>query len=244
LKTNKVGTYQFEEASLPDKDFRSDREDKMRVSTNQSYSKDDAKLIKSASAGDLEAFNQLVLRYQNLAYSHAYAMLGNPAQAEDATQESFIKAFQALNSFHGASFRAWLLKIVTNCAYDLLRRAYRHPVQSLLLEDENGQEVESSDWLADPAADIQEIVEGHELSTEIYKALDELPEPFRKVLTLIDVNEMDYTEAAQALKIPLGTVKSRLARARLQMQEKLKNPGKRNQPPRMNTACLACSLAL
>jgi len=216
----------------------------MKVSTNNSASEGDRKLIERASVGDLEAFNQLVLRYQNLAYSHAYAMLGNSARAEDATQESFIKAFQALNTFHGASFRAWLLKIVTNSAYDLLRRAHRHPSLSLVAEDENGQEVESSTWLADPSADIQEIVEQHELSTQIYKALDELPEAFRSVLTLIDVNEMDYTEAAQALNIPLGTVKSRLARARLQMQEKLKNTGKRNLPPRVNTACLTCSLVI
>ena len=215
----------------------------MRNLTNNSYA-EDAKLIESASVGDLEAFNQLVLRYQNLAYSHAYAMLGNPAQAEDATQESFIRAFQALHTFHGASFRAWLLKIVTNSAYDLLRRAHRHPALSLVPEDENGEDVESSAWLADPSADIQEIVEQRELSTQIYQALDELPEAFRSVLTLIDVNEMDYTEAAQALNIPLGTVKSRLARARLQMQEKLKNTGKRNRPPRVNTACLACSLVI
>ena len=216
----------------------------MRVSATNSSTENDMKLIRQASAGDLEAFNQLVLTYQDLAYSHAYAMLGNPDRAEDATQESFIKAFQAVNTFHGASFRAWLLKIVTNSAYDLLRRAHRHPSLSLVAEDENGQEVESSAWLADPSADVQEIVEGRELSSQIYKALDELPEAFRSVLTLIDVNEMDYTEAAQALNIPLGTVKSRLARGRLQMQEKLKNTGKRNSRPRVNAARLTCSLVV
>ena len=211
----------------------------MRTSPNDSALESDANLIEKAATGDLEAFNQLVLRYQNLAYSHAYGMLGNPAQAEDATQESFIKAFQAINTFRGASFRAWLLKIVTNSAYDVLRRSHRHPTQPLLPEDENGEEIESAAWLVDPSADVQEVVEQHELSQQVYQALDELPEAFRSVLTLIDVNEMDYTEAAQALNIPLGTVKSRLARARLQMQQKLKMIGTYQSHGMPNPACLA-----
>jgi RNA polymerase sigma-70 factor (ECF subfamily) len=211
----------------------------MRTSPNDSALESDANLIERAATGDLEAFNQLVLRYQNLAYNHAYGMLGNPAQAEDATQESFIKAFQAINTFRGASFRAWLLKIVTNSAYDVLRRSHRHPTQPLLPEDENGDELESAAWLVDPSADVQEVVEQHELSKQVYQALDELPEAFRSVLTLIDVNEMDYTEAAQALNIPLGTVKSRLARARLQMQQKLKMIGTYQNPGLPNAACLA-----
>ena len=211
----------------------------MRTSPNDSALESDANLIERAATGDLEAFNQLVLRYQNLAYSHAYGMLGNPAQAEDATQESFIKAFQAINTFRGASFRAWLLKIVTNSAYDVLRRSHRHPTQPLLPEDENGEEIESAAWLVDPSADVQEVVEQHELSQQVYQALGELPEAFRSVLTLIDVNEMDYTEAAQALNIPLGTVKSRLARARLQMQQKLKMISTYQNHGLPSTACLA-----
>ena len=211
----------------------------MRTSPNDSALESDANLIERAATGDLEAFNQLVLRYQNLAYSHAYGMLGNPAQAEDATQESFIKAFQAINTFRGASFRAWLLKIVTNSAYDVLRRSHRHPTQPLLPEDENGEEIESAAWLVDPFADVQEVVEQHELSQQVYQALGELPEAFRSVLTLIDVNEMDYTEAAQALNIPLGTVKSRLARARLQMQQKLKTISTYQNHGLPSTACLA-----
>jgi RNA polymerase sigma-70 factor, ECF subfamily len=211
----------------------------MRTSPNDSALESDANLIERAATGDLEAFNQLVLRYQNLAYSHAYGMLGNPAQAEDATQESFIKAFQAINTFRGASFRAWLLKIVTNSAYDVLRRSHRHPTQPLLPEDENGEELESAAWLVDPSADVQEVVEQHELSQQVYQALGELPEAFRSVLTLIDVNEMDYTEAAQALNIPLGTVKSRLARARLQMQQKLKTISSYQNHGLPSTACLA-----
>lgn len=191
-------------------------------SRNQSSLPDEAMLTRSASNGDLEAFNQLILRYQDMAYNHAYALLGNVSLAEDITQESFIKAFQAINTFRGGSFRNWLLKIVTNSAYDTLRRSRRHPTQPLFPQDEYGEEIESPVWLVDPASLVQDRVEENELSKDIYRILDELPNAYRTVLTLIDINELDYTEAAQALQVPVGTVKSRLARARLQMRRKLR----------------------
>jgi RNA polymerase sigma-70 factor, ECF subfamily len=175
-----------------------------------------------ASNGDLDAFNQLVLSYQNMAYNHAYALLGDPASADDATQESFIKAFQNLGRFRGGSFRAWLLRIVTNTSYDLLRQSKRRHIQPLFPENEDGDEVESPSWLVDPSASVQAVVEQMEDSTRLYQALDELPEVYRSVITLVDLYELDYGEAAMVLKVPLGTVKSRLARARLQMQQKLK----------------------
>jgi len=211
----------------------------MRNATSSSNSYHEPSLILKASNGDLDAFNQLVLQYQDLTYHHAYALLGDPAQAEDATQESFIKAFQALNTLRGVSFRGWLLKIVTNSAYDLMRRAQRHPTQALYPEDENGEEVESAAWLVDPTSDVQDIVEEHERSSQIYQALDELPEAFRSVLTLIDVNDMDYTEAAEVLGVPLGTVKSRLARARLQMRGKLSSSVKKKNHLVSTRACFA-----
>jgi RNA polymerase sigma-70 factor, ECF subfamily len=180
-------------------------------------------LTRLAMTGDLDAFNELVLIYQDLAYNHAYALLSDANLAADAAQESFIKAFQNIGGFRGGSFRSWLLKIVTNSAYDVLRRAGRHPVQPLFPLDENGEEVESPAWLADPAPGVQESVEQHELSSEIYRALDELPDVYRSVLTLVDLYDLDYSEAAKALKVPLGTVKSRLARARLEMQKRLRD---------------------
>jgi RNA polymerase sigma-70 factor, ECF subfamily len=179
--------------------------------------------VQQAVQGDLEAFNQLVLSYQDMAYNHARALLGDPDSAEDAIQDSFIKAFQNLNGFRGGSFRGWLLRIVTNSAYDMLRRSGRRPTQPLFPEDEDGEEIESPAWLADPNASVQETVERDEESKRLYQLLDELPEVYRSVLTLIDLHELDYLEAAQALKVPLGTVKSRLARARSQMQAKLRD---------------------
>ena len=211
----------------------------MRNPTSAFRSYHESDLISQASNGDLDAFNQLVLQYQNIAYHHAYALLGDSAQAADATQESFLKAFQAMNTFRGVSFRGWLLRIVTNSAYDLMRRAQRHPTQALYPEDENGDDVESAAWLVDQKSDVQNMVEEHELSRQIYQALDELPEAYRSVLTLIDINDMDYNQAAEALGVPLGTVKSRLARARLQMQEKLSNSVHHKNHPVATQACFA-----
>jgi RNA polymerase sigma-70 factor (ECF subfamily) len=204
------------------------------------FYQDEESLVTMASAGDLEAFNQLVLRYQNLAYNHANALLGDPALAEDATQESFIKAFQGLNTFRGGSFRAWLLRIVTNTCYDLLRRSQRHPTQPLVPEDDFGEEIESPSWLADPSTSVQVTVEQHEEADQLYRMLDELPDVYRSAITLIDLYELDYSEAARVLKVPVGTVKSRLARARLKMQEKLQGDlvyG--SQIARTNNICLA-----
>jgi RNA polymerase sigma-70 factor (ECF subfamily) len=174
-------------------------------------------LIQQAVHGSLEAFNQLVLTYQNLAYHQACAVLGDEALAEDATQQSFIKAFQGMKNFRGGSFRAWLMKIVTHSATDMLRQAKRHATVPLYPEDDDGDEIESPAWLADPAPSVQTIVEQNELMDTLYRKLEELPEAYRSVLTLVDIHEFDYAEAASALGIPVGTVKSRLARARLQI---------------------------
>jgi RNA polymerase sigma-70 factor, ECF subfamily len=185
------------------------------------YEDAETALIGRASSGDLDAFNQLVITYQNMAYHHAYNFLGDTASAEDAAQESFIKAFQNIGRFRGGSFRGWLLKIVTNSAYDTLRRSKRHPTRPLFPEDDDGEEIESPMWLTDPSTSVQSTVEQNELSRDIYKMLDELPEVYKSVLTLIDLYELDYTEAAQVLGVPIGTVKSRLSRARMQMKNKL-----------------------
>ena len=182
---------------------------------------EDEKLVKNTINGDLDAFNQLVLKYQDLAFNHANALLHDPFLAEDATQESFIKAFQSIDGFRGGSFRAWLMRIVTNTVYDMLRKSKRQPTEPLYPEDENGEEIESISWLADPSASVQETIEQREYASEIYQILGELPEAYRSVLTLIDIFELDYTEVAQSLNIPIGTVKSRITRARLRMMDKI-----------------------
>lgn len=191
------------------------------ISTTQPCPYNEESLLNMASKGSLDAFNELVLTYQNIAYYHAYALLRDPALAEDATQDSFIRAFQNLTGFRSGSFRAWILKIVTNSAYDILRRSKRHPTQSLYPEDEYGDGIESPRWLIDLSSPVQDIVEQSEFSKDLYQLIEELPAVYRTVLTLVDLHELDYAEVADALQIPIGTVKSRLARARLKMSEKL-----------------------
>lgn len=180
-------------------------------------------LIHQAQSGDLEAFNQLVLHYQDGLYRYAFSLVKDPDIAEDVTQESFVKAFQNIKSLQGTSFRAWLFRIATNTARDMARRSARHPKVSLYARDEYGEEIESAAWMIDHNAAVEEIVQLNEFSTNLYALLDELPEVYRSILIMVDLQEMDYTEAAEILKVPLGTVKSRLVRARLQMRSKLQS---------------------
>ena len=192
----------------------------------QNYRQMDEKaMVEAAIKGDLDNFNQLVLAYQDLVYQHAYTLLSDTDLAQDVTQESFIKAFHALKSFRGGSFRSWLLRIVRNSAYDILRLSKRHPTQPLFPVDDDGEELDSAPWLADSDPSVQEKVENKELSEEVRMLLEQLPEAYKNVLILVDLYQFDYTEAATTLQIPVGTIKSRLARARLQMKEKLMNNG-------------------
>lgn len=176
-----------------------------------------------AANGDLDAFNQLVLKHQDLAYRHAVSMLNDDWLAQDVVQEGFVKAFQNMPSFRGGSFRAWLMRIVTNTAYDVLRQTSKQRTQSLFPEDDDGEEMESPHWLADPNAQVEGAVEEDERTKFIYHTMNELQDIYRTVLTLVDLQDFDYEEAAHALNVPVGTIKSRLARARMQMKEKLGN---------------------
>jgi RNA polymerase sigma-70 factor, ECF subfamily len=154
-------------------------------------------------------------------YHHACFLLGDPILAEDATHESFIKAFQNINAFRGRSFWSWLLRILTNSAYDLVRKNKSQGSVSLFPEDNNSDKKESAKRLVDPGMPIQENIEQKELTANLVEILNDLPEGHGSVIILVDIYEMDYLEAAGVLDIPLGTVKSRLARARLQLKGKL-----------------------
>lgn len=189
--------------------------------TEYSFSYSEESLVRLAILGDLDAFNQLVLAHQDLAFHHAYCLLRDPADAQDAVQESFIKAFQGLQGFRGGSFRAWLLQIITNSSYDMLRRSQRCPTQPLFPEDGDGEEMDSPSWLSDGGHSVQDAVEQDEFAIQLYRTLERLPAIYHDVLMLIDLHEFDYAEAAACLGVPLGTIKSRLVRARLRMQELL-----------------------
>lgn len=184
---------------------------------------DEQGLIHDAQKGDLEAFNRLVLAYQDAIYTHAYRMLGDKSAADDATQETFIAAYQALKTFRGGSFRAWLFRIVTNQCYDELRCRQRRPTTPLEPLSTDDEEIESPKWLGDDSNSPEEEVNQRALREAIQHCLNGLPQEFRSVVLLIDVQGMDYSEAAQILKVPVGTIKSRLARARLRIQHCLQD---------------------
>ncbi len=180
---------------------------------------DEIALIKAAQHGDLDAFNRLVLAYQDLVYNQAVRMLGDEDAAADTAQETFISAHRSLHSYRGGSFRAWLLRIVTNACYDELRRRYRHPTIPLEPIDDAGEEIDSPHWMADPDAMLEEQVERAELERAIMDCLGGLPPEFRTTIVLIDIQGLDYSEAAETIGKPLGTIKSRLARGRLRLRD-------------------------
>ena len=186
---------------------------------------DEAALIQAAQAGDLNAFNSLVQTYQDMLFNQAYRVMGEPEYAADATQEAFISAYKKLRSYRGGSFRAWLLRIVTNACYDELRRRQRRPTTSLEPLDDGGDEIESPQWLADPGETPEDSLERAELSSAIQRCLNDLPSDFRSVVVLVDVQGLDYAEAAQAIGKPVGTIKSRLARARTRLRDCLRGFG-------------------
>lgn len=188
---------------------------------DESRQADENQLIQSAQRGSLDAFNQLVLNYQDLVYRQAFWMMGEQEAAEDAVQEAFIRAYQNIHTVYGSTFKAWLLRIVTNVSIDRLRRLKRHPTASLEPVDEDGEEFESARWLADPAPSAEARVEAQEMLRAVRACLDQLHPDYRTAVILVDVQELDYLEASKIMGLGMGTFKSRLARARLRLRNAL-----------------------
>ncbi|HMK07514.1 MAG TPA: sigma-70 family RNA polymerase sigma factor [Anaerolineales bacterium] len=183
---------------------------------------DEQALIGDARRGDLEAFNRLVLTHQAKAYNLAWRITGDPELAADATQEAFLSAFRKIGTYRGGSFRAWILRIVTNACYDELRHHKRRPAESLeALEEESmaGEGMGDPQALASHSDDPATAHERAEVVRAIERCLDGLPADFRTVVVLADVLALDYGEVAAAMGTPVGTVRSRLARARARLRE-------------------------
>jgi RNA polymerase sigma-70 factor (ECF subfamily) len=176
-------------------------------------------LISDAQGGNLDAFNTLVLHYQDSVFNTALRILGDEDLAADASQEAFISAFKAIKSFRGGSFKAWLMRTVTNACYDELRRRKRRPTTPLEPDTEDGDEMDSPRWLADPNMTPDQKAEADEVEHAIQHCLNNLPLEFKTVVVMADIQGMDYTEVALTIRVPLGTIKSRLARARLRLRE-------------------------
>ncbi len=178
---------------------------------------DEQGLIKQAKDGDVNAYNTLVLHYQNTVYNVAYRILGDPASAADASQDAFISAYKALGRFRGGSFKSWMMRIVTNACYDELRRRKRRRQSSL---DEITDENESSPLLISDKSPQPEEQQGRtELVLAIESCLEGLPDEQRIAAILCDVEGYDYKEIADMMSVSLGTVKSRISRARAKLRD-------------------------
>ncbi len=173
-------------------------------------------LIRRAAAGDLEAFNQLALAYQNLAYSVAWRTLQDEEAAADAVQESLIKAYRGLHSFQGGSFKSWIIRIVVNTCYDSLRSRRRRRTDSL---DDFAEEGDFAPQLEDPAERPEAYAQRMELSSLIEQGIGRLPPDQRLALTLCDVHGYAYEEISELTGMPMGTVKSRINRARVKLRD-------------------------
>jgi len=180
---------------------------------------DEAEIIRRCKQGDLSAFNELVKRYEKLVYNFAYRLTNNYDDANDIAQEALIRVFSAIKSFRGdASFTTWIYRITTNVFLDERKRARAHPHTSL---DEHVELEESSivRQIEDPAPQPLAQIEEKEVGNILNNAVSSLPEYQRTMVVLYHTEQKSYEEIAEIMNLPIGTVKSRLNRARLALKE-------------------------
>lgn len=167
-----------------------------------------------AATGDLDAFNEIVLAYQDFLFALVVRMLGDREAAADAVQEAFLNAFRNVRSYHGGAVRGWLARIALNAATDVLRRRKRRP-------SEPYPEWEDDAWQppagpsSDPEHEVMRRARGRALTT----ALLRITEDQRRAIILYDVEGFDYPEIAGMTGVSLGTVKSRIHRGRLALRD-------------------------
>jgi RNA polymerase sigma-70 factor (ECF subfamily) len=173
----------------------------------------DAELVARACEGDEAAFEQLVLRHQRYVFNLAYRVLGDYAEAEDMTQEAFVRVWRGLSGFRGqAQFTTWLYRIVHNLCLNRLPGLRRELLQTEPLEE----------VLADPGLSPTDLFDTQERLALLHAQLDRLPEKYRLVLTLRYLQHLSYAEVAAALDMPMGTVKTHIHRARRLLRERLR----------------------
>ncbi len=187
---------------------------------------DEASLIAAAQQGKVDAFNELVLAYQQQVYNLAYRIMGDPASAADATQDAFISAYRSIARFRGGSFKSYMMRIVSNRCYDELRRRKRNPTTSFDDLSRGGElDEDANPALVNGGEGPEEYTERQEVSRLIQSGIETLPPDQRITLVLSDVQGLSYQEIAEATDVSLGTVKSRLARARSKLRDYLRAQG-------------------
>jgi RNA polymerase sigma-70 factor, ECF subfamily len=188
---------------------------------------DDSELVVAAQRGDRDALDRLLRRHYDRIHSICRRIAGSTRDADDAAQEALIRIVRALDRFDGrASFSTWSYRIATNAALDELRKRSRRPQLHVVGDDDRGT------GTTDPADDLaQRRVEGVVDRLAIDAALADLPEEFRVPVVMRDVGDLDYAEIAVELSVPIGTVKSRIARGRRMLLERLGNRAQGGERP-------------
>ena len=168
----------------------------------------DEELVARSMGGDLDSFNQLVLRWERPIYALAYRVIGREEDARDVAQETFLRAFRALKGFKGqAKFSSWLYRITLNLCRDWIRRERRAPVVQL---PEGTDPIEVADERVAPAESVEDLVARKQMSEAVARAMTELPEEQRVAILLKEYHGLTFQEIADQLDCPLSTVKTRL----------------------------------
>jgi len=184
----------------------------------------DRELVEKAKQGGQDAFERLVLDNQNRVYSLALRLTGDREEAADLAQEAFVRAWQGLSSFQGgSSFSTWVYRLTTNVCIDHLRKKKRREAvePAVSLDDGDSGWAEPADWELDP----QRLLEKSERGQALARGLEQLPDWQRRVLVLRELSGLSYQEIGQALDLDIGTVKSRISRARLSLRKILLEDG-------------------
>jgi len=182
---------------------------------------DEPTLIRRAQAGDLDAFNALVVTYQDRVYTITYRIMGSHPPAADAAQDTFITAYRKLDTYRGGSFKSWLLRIATNTCYDALRYQKRRPATAF--DDMPGADIADGPPIPDSAETPEQAAQRAELSQAIQDCITALQADQRLALVMCDVEGYSYQEIAATADTTLGTVKSRISRARRAVRECLQS---------------------
>lgn len=181
---------------------------------------DDIVLIERAQKGDMQAFDSLVSRYETKAYQYAFRMTRNQDVAADIVSDAFVRVFNALKNFRGQSaFGTWLYRILTNCYLD--RKKRDRDKATVSLDQPSGPSGEMERQIEDDAPGPDDLAEQDARETTVQAALQKLPEYQQAMLVMFHVEMLSYDEIAAALDLPIGTVKSRLNRARVALREQL-----------------------
>ncbi len=208
---------------------------------------EEAAVVEQLKAGSEEAFGWLVSRYQQPLYSLIYRIVPNPGDAADVTQEVFVKVFRGIAHFHGeASLRTWIYRIALHEALNQRRWWSRHRRQEIAIDVEDDQYPSGGEILVDQHESPFEAAAHAEISARVEAALREVPEPFRTVVVLRDIEGFGYEEIAEFLNANLGTVKSRLMRGRAHLKSRLapfmEAASRRPSPSGTSSLSHACSV--